>query len=134
MPVAQHGLEIYGAGVITLRELLDDYMAREDPVGRMKELEAEKVAKPWIEGLFMQKMAARYGPYVVMGRNGELIGPQGRPSLAGSHSVTGPPSRGGVMDTSTGWIGAERENIGNNAIHRFNGDVDEVRLSNVIRY
>jgi hypothetical protein len=37
-----------------------------------------------------------------------------------------------TASSSTAWIGAQREGAG--AIHRFNGDIDEVRVSNNVRY
>ncbi|MCA9549919.1 MAG: carboxypeptidase regulatory-like domain-containing protein [Myxococcales bacterium] len=39
-----------------------------------------------------------------------------------------------TASSSTAWVGAEREGGGGNAIHRFNGTVDEVRVSDVVRY
>jgi hypothetical protein len=38
-----------------------------------------------------------------------------------------------TASSSTAWIGAQREGQGG-ASHRFNGDIDEVRVSNVVRY
>lgn len=76
--VAQHGLDLWKAGVITLRQLLEEYFAHEDPIGRMKELQAEQEAKPFISNVIKQKVGARWGAYVVMGRGGELLGPGGQ--------------------------------------------------------
>lgn len=38
-----------------------------------------------------------------------------------------------TASSSTAWVGAEREGPGG-AIYRFNGDIDEVRVSDVLRY
>lgn len=39
-----------------------------------------------------------------------------------------------TASSSTAWVGAEREGPGGQAIHRFNGAMDEVRVSDVVRY
>ncbi len=39
-----------------------------------------------------------------------------------------------TASSSTAWVGAQREGVGVDAIHRFNGALDEVRVSSALKY
>lgn len=53
--------------------------------------------------------------------------------IDGVEAATAPGPLGWSASSSTAWAGAEREGAGG-AIYRFNGAIDEIRVSDVLRY
>ena len=84
----QIGVELKAAGVITQRELDEDYRGVEDASEHEIELDAEAIWNELKPMRTKQLLAAYFGRRYTLGAGGQIIGPDGQP-----FEPTGPPPR-----------------------------------------
>lgn len=76
----EHGIGLLERGVITLRDLMENYMNVPNPSQKIIELRADRIFTEYLEpNLLAMKVAERYGPKVALGPDGQLVGADGSP-------------------------------------------------------
>ena len=75
----EHGLRLLGAGVITDVAFQADYMQVPDPWGVITDLMSQKVSPAFVESDSVQQLTAHYGSPIMIGPDGQLVGPGGAP-------------------------------------------------------
>lgn len=74
----QHGMELLQNKIITMRQLLEDYMDEHDPDRHMLELNADNIIQTYVVPSLGGMIAAKLG--YMLGPNGQVIGPGGQPT------------------------------------------------------
>lgn len=77
--IAQLGMEMLGRNLITPYQFWDEFMGDPDPQKRLDEVDAYMAFTTYVlPGLIRQEIAKELGTQVVVGADGELVGPNGQ--------------------------------------------------------
>jgi hypothetical protein len=81
--LVEHGVALRSnpnGPIISKADFYENYLGKGDPDEYMAELDEEQMFEEYIKpGLIQQELVARYGSQIVMGPDGDYVGPDGRP-------------------------------------------------------